>query len=171
MGVSGSKLVASVSQPNLTSILPEQAEEGTLFGLNIIHCKKDSSVRRGATIKAISILSKYGELIGSNVIGSGLVPIIRKIMLEFFGVSGKKSAKKVFRDVFLAVNQSVDLSRYLNAVDLLPNLKYSTAPLFQVLFFYFIIFNFNITSLLILLYYFNHIFIIKIIIIILIIII
>jgi hypothetical protein len=130
--------VANISSPSLLAGT-DLNNDVPLFGFNIIHCKKNPEVRRGAIIKSICILSKYGELIGSSPFACGLSPILRKALLEFFperveDFPTRDRILAIMRSLYNSVNQSVDLSRYSSATDLLPNLKYSTIPLIQVFF-------------------------------------
>ena len=54
------QVIHPLDLPQSTEVDPSSSDESPfLYCLNLIHCKKDGSAKRGATIRAISVCSTY----------------------------------------------------------------------------------------------------------------
>ena len=123
--------------------------------MNIVCRKLDSTVRRGAIVKALAILSPIPELCFSDGWATGLFPLLRRVLLDYFeenpSLSNDKPSLNAISSLYNALNDAGRECHISQIRSDAPFLSYSKKSMFQVIiisfFIYLILFKYeNITK-------------------------
>ena len=107
------------------------SNEPTLFAINTILCKLDKTVKRGATVRAISILSQYPAVSMSDGWATGIFPLVKDALLHTF--DSEIDQTTLLSDLYNSIN-SLDIIPKFQLLANIPELEYSVKPYFLVVF-------------------------------------
>ena len=105
-----------------------------LYGLNLVHRRLDSSVRRGAVVKALAVLSPVPELCFADGWATGLFPLLRRALLDYFDANSSVPSppdSAPLRDLFSSLNEAATRGSIRRIRSDAPFLAYSVRSVYQ----------------------------------------